>query len=466
MTLSYYGNDDLQSVAVPGSITRTYTYKTNGPADTITVSGPSGLIAQLAYGYDEALRPTALTDGDGLHQYTYDDLDRLTQATHPIGSGLPATEAYTYTAAGDRKDPAAPSAWTYDANHRIATSPGLTYTFNADGGLSSRSDGLTLTYDARQRLVQLVKAGTTSSYVHDPMGRRIRKIVGSQTTWFLWDGTQLLAEYDGSGSRIKRYAYLADGDRAQLQDVNGTYYIHADRLGTPRLITNAGAQVIWSARYEAYGTAQVNEDADSNGVPVQLNVRFAGQYYDSETGFHYNYFRDYDPAMGRYIESDPIGLVGGINTYGYVDGNPISLIDPLGLLCRRGERTLRSETIKDLSRRRELGELRVPFIGPVHAELGIQAEPSTRSPGWRPGVGANLSWDIIHFVWKRYEIREGYIHTRSWNRKYYCKADDPCQKPQEWVEVRPDGLDQDLFYNVYNEWRYSGAEGGYTTATP
>lgn len=161
------------------------------------------------------------------------------------------------------------------------------------------------------------------------------------------------------------------------------------------------------------------------------------------------------------------------STRTHVSGNPISLMDALGLLCRRGERVLRSETLKDLSRTRELGERKVPFIGPVHAEIGISPEPPTRLPtggirGPRPGLGANLSWDIIYFVWRQYEVREGYIHTRFWNRRYYCKADDPCQQPQEWVEVRPDGIDQDdSFYNVRNEWRYIGIEpSGYTTAMP
>lgn len=180
----------------------------------------------------------------------------------------------------------------------------------------------------------------------------------------------------------------------------------------------------------------------------------------------YNYRRDYDPATGRYIESDPIGLAGGINTYAYAGGNPISLIDPLGLACRRGERVLRNEAFKDLSSRHKAGELEVPFIGDVHAELGLGPEPSTRVPGWRPGVQPSLTWDIIYFVWQRWEVKEGWVQTRFWNRKYYCKSDDPCNS-KEWVELRPDGVDQDSFLNVRHEWEYIGTRpSGYTTATP
>jgi RHS repeat-associated protein len=81
----------------------------------------------------------------------------------------------------------------------------------------------------------------------------------------------------------------------------------------------------------------VHNDPDGDGIAVEFNQRFPGQYYDQETGLNYNYFRDYDPAIGRYIQSDPIGLAGGMNTYAYVGGNPLMYIDPMGLLKYPGD---------------------------------------------------------------------------------------------------------------------------------
>jgi RHS repeat-associated protein len=111
----------------------------------------------------------------------------------------------------------------------------------------------------------------------------------------------------------------------------GTYYIYADHLNTPRLITDNGDKAVWRWDADPFGNAAPNEDPDGDGVKFSYNLRFPGQYYDQETGLHYNYFRDYDPSTGRYVESDPIGLEGGLNTYTYVRGNPLSYIDPQGL---------------------------------------------------------------------------------------------------------------------------------------
>jgi RHS repeat-associated protein len=114
-------------------------------------------------------------------------------------------------------------------------------------------------------------------------------------------------------------------------------FIHGDHLGTPQFATDQNGAIVWSASYLPFGEAVVDEDADGDGQNYSLNLRFPGQYFDVESGLHYNYFRTYDPGLGRYLESDPIGLEGGWNTYAYVGGNPLNLVDPLGLyqMCHR-----------------------------------------------------------------------------------------------------------------------------------
>ncbi|MDR1275482.1 MAG: hypothetical protein LBL72_03750 [Candidatus Accumulibacter sp.] len=125
---------------------------------------------------------------------------------------------------------------------------------------------------------------------------------------------------------------LAGLSQAQATEI---FYLHADHLNTPRLITDTQNQPVWqnTPLSEPFGTSAPDEDPGSTGTPFTFNLRFPGQYYDQETGTHYNYYRDhYFPGLGRYGQSDPIGLAGGINTYAYVSGNPISLIDLLGWL--------------------------------------------------------------------------------------------------------------------------------------
>ncbi|WP_165419248.1 RHS repeat-associated core domain-containing protein [Corallincola spongiicola] len=113
------------------------------------------------------------------------------------------------------------------------------------------------------------------------------------------------------------------GARARREST-GEYYFANDHLGTPQRLTDSDANLVWDAVYTPFGLADVKLETVTN------NLRFPGQYYDGESGLHYNYFRDYDPNTGRYIQSDPIGLNGGLNTYGYVGGNPLRFVDPTG----------------------------------------------------------------------------------------------------------------------------------------
>jgi RHS repeat-associated protein len=110
------------------------------------------------------------------------------------------------------------------------------------------------------------------------------------------------------------------------------YYLETDQLGTPRMASDAANHTVWRwDRTDPFGDNAANDDADGDGHHTPVNLRFPGQYFDAETGLHYNTFRDYDPTTGRYVEADPVGLEGGLNVYTYVGGNPISRIDPLGL---------------------------------------------------------------------------------------------------------------------------------------
>ena len=103
------------------------------------------------------------------------------------------------------------------------------------------------------------------------------------------------------------------------------YYYQNDHLNTPRIMTDRQQKVVWQGVSQAFGVTTVTVDE------IENNLRFPGQYYDAGMGTHYNYFRDYDPRVGRYLQSDPIGLRGGLNTYSYVFGNPVRYIDPNGL---------------------------------------------------------------------------------------------------------------------------------------
>lgn len=173
-----------------------------------------------------------------------------------------------------------------------------------------------------------------ATYGYDSSNRRIIKTVGTTTTHYLYDGSSnLIAETLADGTVNREYIYL-DGEIIAVndyQDTPGLYYYLNDHLGTPQQLVDASGTVVWQAAYLPFGKAQVGV------ADVVNNVRFPGQYFDGETGLHYNWHRYYDPSTGRYISADPIGLAGGINLYVYVDGDPINAIDPNGLakICCR-----------------------------------------------------------------------------------------------------------------------------------
>jgi RHS repeat-associated protein len=153
----------------------------------------------------------------------------------------------------------------------------------------------------------------------------VKKVVDGETTHFHYDVDGLLiCETDGNGNAIRDYVYL-DGEPVAMRVAGDWFWFLNDHLGTPRKMVDASGAVVWKAAYLPFGRAIVAK------ADVENNLRFPGQYFDAETGLHYNWHRYYDPGTGRYFTADPIGLAGGINLFVYVSNNPINAIDPYGL---------------------------------------------------------------------------------------------------------------------------------------
>ncbi|MGA4285882.1 RHS repeat-associated core domain-containing protein [Ralstonia nicotianae] len=317
-------------------------------ATTGTGTTPNGLSRTV--NYDAASRISAYTHADtsgstgsstataANQTFGYDDQDRLI-------SYLPAnsSQSYSYDANGNRTGQTIGGAsytQTVDpASNRQTASTGPTASTNSyDAAGNQTGDGTTTySYSDRGRLASVSKNGTTTSYLYNGLGQRVLKSgsnVPTGATRYVYDGAgHLIGEYDQSGNAIQETVYLGDTPVATVK--NGTpYYIYADQIDTPRVITDTNNLMVWRwDQADPFGVMLPDENPTSLGT-FTYNLRFPGQVYDQETGKHYNVNRDYDPASGRYVQSDPIGLNGGQpSTYAYVDGRPTSYIDPTGKIA-------------------------------------------------------------------------------------------------------------------------------------
>lgn len=271
--------------------------------------------------------------------FAYDELGRLTGI-----STANTTWGIAYDASGNRTLTALNGAsnlyTTATTSNRLLSTSNLPRTFGYDNAGNMTSDGAyTAGHDLAGRLASLTKAGVATFYSVDGLGRRVRKFDSSgaaSTILFVYDlQGQLLGEYGYGGAPIREYAWLGSIPVAVFTP-NGSgaaaplvHYIHADHLGAPRIVVDRNNLIRWTWFVDPFGGGVPDANPQGAGAFV-LPLRLPGQYHDTESGLHYNGFRDYDPPSGRYTQSDPIGLVGGANTYTYVEGNPVSLVDPTG----------------------------------------------------------------------------------------------------------------------------------------
>ena len=314
-------------------------------------------------GYDAADRISTYTHYDALtaaaaagldQSFTYDELSRLTGISTSAASWSIAYDANGNRTAltlngSTRNHTVSACSNRLDALSNPLRSLAYDSAGNTTGDSGAPSLAYTAIYDAAGRLATITQGSVTTTYAYDAQGRRVRKYAsaggtgaaGSTVVLFAYDQAgQLLGEYTADGTPLREYVWLGAtpvavfmpdaASAAPASSPPQVFYVHTDHLGTPRVVTDTEGNLRWRWLAEPFGTTAAESNPQGLGS-FTLPLRMPGQYADAESGLFYNYFRDYDGSTGRYVQSDPIGLAGGINTYVYVGGNALAFTDDDGL---------------------------------------------------------------------------------------------------------------------------------------
>lgn len=369
-------------------LVRGNTYDLDGRLTDISTTVPSSgaAVQRLSYGFDANDSITGITNGtvsSGSQNFGYDELTRLTTVTSSGGNWT-----WDYDADGNRaiQTSAAGStgyvtATTSNQLSALSGAGARTFGFDVLGNRTSDSRGaLSFHFDAFNRMDSSTSAGVTTAYRVNPLGQRTYKATGATWAGFVYaPDSSLLAETGTAGTTD----YLWMGNTLVGMVRNNTLYsIHTDHLGRPEMVTAPSRSVVWRASNQAFDRA-VTQDSIGG-----LNIGLPGQYYDVETGLWNNGFRDYDASVGRYVESDPLGLGAGINTFAYVAGDPINSFDPLGLLSKQNCEALAKLVAFDDKQSSALGTL---YSKDYHSlsfrdnMLGLNAD--------FPSIGGNVDID-------------------------------------------------------------------------
>jgi RHS repeat-associated protein len=310
---------------LPGALEESFFYDRCGRVIEQFLDKPSHTLFHRGYKYDAEGNLIELSDSNkGVSRFVYDPVERLREVLQPEKK----VERFIYDSAGNllRRGE---REFRYGTPDRLTETNDATLIYDEVGNLvEKRRAGsiIRYSYDPDNRLIAVEsKEGGRVEFAYDAFGRRIAKKSKDGEVGFLWDGEVLLSEQwrDGSNEYV-----FALHDYRPICRFNGEHLetFHNDHLGTPHKLTNETGQIVWDATYDVYGRVSL---LHVEGAENQL--RFQGQYEDSETGLHYNFYRYYDPDIGRYITQDPIGLASGITSlYSYVH-NPLTWADPLGL---------------------------------------------------------------------------------------------------------------------------------------
>lgn len=327
--IAYLPHGDITSMTYGNGIVTARTYDNRYRLSGLT----AGTLKNLTYTSDNIGNITDVIDTldpAKNKSYTYDATQSLVQAAGPWG-----TLSFGYGLSGNRiseTTDTGSTVYSYAVNTNKLTSAtgekAISFSYDNNGN-TIVEDTKQYIYNQNQRLTQVVEAGNVlGEYVYDGQGRRVSKTTqnGSQTVIYHYSKHGLLiSESTPSGTITAEYVYLNGNPLAKIEG-SDVYYYHNDHLGTPMLMTDETQSIVWQGEHLPFGKEHSVTGSITN------NLRFPGQYYDAETGMNYNYFRNYNPMIGRYVEADPIGIEQGMNhLYGYVQNNPVNFSDPWGL---------------------------------------------------------------------------------------------------------------------------------------
>ncbi len=299
------------------------------------------------FGYDTFGNLNRIKDGPVETRYAYDLLNRL-KHSEAINDGKITQETFHFDPAGNILDSSQnqPNQSNQSNQNNKQNNPNKNgqgnrlsfqgdrhFTYDKRGNLIQEKRGrggkliTRYQYNLNNQLTKIEKNGQTTEYTYDPLGRRIKKQDEFGSTRYLWSGDQLIQEQRNEIKKTYIYEPESFKPLAMVQD-GEVYHYHLDHLGTPQELSNSKGNIVWKARYTTYGNVAYKEVDE-----IENNIRFQGQYFDEESGLHYNRHRYYDPGVGQFTTQDPIGLLGGVNNYQYAP-NPTGWIDPFGLSCK------------------------------------------------------------------------------------------------------------------------------------
>jgi RHS repeat-associated protein len=342
LTRDYDNLDRLtREVSVQGQVD--YQYDAAGRRSHFTVLGKTAVdytydaanrLTQIAQGlvtagftYDDANRRSTVTLPNGIvGTYTFDDANELLSIVYAKGSSSVGDVGYTYDLMGRRighsgtlakqLTPSTAASATYDEANRLTNWDGTSLGYDDNGNLTSLGSS-SFAWNARNELAST--SNGSSSFAYDVLGRRTSRTVSGVTTEYLHDGLNPVLVNDD---------FMLDGlglDRtfARISSSDTTTFV-SDALGSTRLLTDESGVAVAAYTYGPYGKASKTGTGDSS-------FQFTGRESDGAADLQYNRARYYSPEINRFISEDPIGLLGGINRYAYVEGDPISYVDPLGM---------------------------------------------------------------------------------------------------------------------------------------